>query len=68
MPTKMLAAVDTETAPPMPRTRPSARDKARTTAGITPQWNISADRALNTSTIGSAWKASVKVPPATVSW
>ncbi len=65
MPTKTFAAADTPTAPPTPRVRSSSHENPRTTIGSTRQWNSSADRALTTSTSGSARKARTKLVPGT---
>ena len=61
MPTNTLAAADTPTAPPRPIVRCSAHANARTTSGITPQWNSTADSAAMISTSGSARNASTKL-------
>ena len=61
MPTNTLAAAETPTAPPRPIVRCSAHANARTTSGITPQWNSTADSAAMISTSGNARNASTKL-------
>ncbi len=58
MPRKILAAVDSPTAPPTPSVRSSAHEKPRTIGCRMRQWNSSVVSTLITSTMGSAWKAS----------
>ena len=63
MPRKMLAAVESPTAPPTPMRRSSTKAKPRTIGGRMPQWNISVVSTLITSTTGSAWIAKMKSAP-----
>ena len=60
-PTKTLAAALTPTAPPTFSVRPNTQAKPFTIIGRMRQWNRTADSALITSTMGNAWKASMKV-------
>ena len=57
MPRKMLAAVDSPTAPPTLSVRSSNHEKPRTIGGRMRQWNSSVVSTLITSTIGNACSA-----------
>jgi hypothetical protein len=67
MPRKILAAVESPTAPPTLSVRSSSQEKPCTSGGRMRQWNKSVVNTLITSKIGKACSASTNSAPGTLS-